>query len=161
MNPGSKKEAYENKDSLYLYLLIATKLSDFETLNRLLNNEDFIKTIDTTKIDGSMIITLTNNCNKPRTLLLTKSTKIKKCLLNGDDLFDSEEILSNLTKEEVKLLHQDLSISNFLITNGYRFDVLKEEVEEKIFTLKAKQKYTLEEINHAYQYINHLQKMIQ
>ena len=122
----------ENKDSLYLYLLIATKLSDFETLNRLLNNEDFIKTIDTTKIDGSMIITLTNNCNKPRTLLLTKSTKIKKCLLNGDDLFDSEEILSNLTKEEVKLLHQDLTISNFLITNGYRFDVLKEEVEEKI-----------------------------
>jgi hypothetical protein len=40
------------------------------------------------------------------------------------------------------------------------FDTLpKEEVKEKIFTLKAKQRYTEEEINEAYDYIEKLKKI--
>ena len=39
------------------------------------------------------------------------------------------------------------------------FDTLeKDEVAEKIFTLKSKQKYTLEEIDEAYDYIEQLKE---
>ena len=45
-----------------------------------------------------------------------------------------------------------------LVSTVLYFDTLeKEEVIEKIFTLKSKQKYTLEEIDDAYAYIEKLQ----
>ncbi len=34
----------------------------------------------------------------------------------------------------------------------------KEEVQEKVFTLKSKQRYTVEEIDQAYQYIESLKE---
>ncbi|MED3708331.1 YwgA family protein [Peribacillus frigoritolerans] len=44
-----------------------------------------------------------------------------------------------------------------LVSTVLYFDTLeKEEVTEKIFTLKSKQKYTLEEIDEAYEYIEQL-----
>ncbi|MEI2468293.1 YwgA family protein [Peribacillus frigoritolerans] len=44
-----------------------------------------------------------------------------------------------------------------LVSTVLYFDTLeKEEVTEKIFTLKSKQKYTLEEIDEAYEYIEKL-----
>ncbi|MCM3168261.1 YwgA family protein [Peribacillus frigoritolerans] len=44
-----------------------------------------------------------------------------------------------------------------LVSTVLYFDTLeKEEVAEKIFTLKSKQKYTLEEIDEAYEYIEQL-----
>lgn len=44
-----------------------------------------------------------------------------------------------------------------LVSTVLYFDTLeKEEVTEKIFTLKSKQKYTLEEIDEAYKYIEQL-----
>lgn len=44
-----------------------------------------------------------------------------------------------------------------LVSTVLYFDTLeKEEVIEKIFTLKSKQKYTLEEIDEAYVYIDQL-----
>jgi uncharacterized protein len=46
-----------------------------------------------------------------------------------------------------------------LVSTVLYFDNLtKEEVQEKIFTLKNKQKYTVEEIDAAYEYIKTLQK---
>ena len=45
-----------------------------------------------------------------------------------------------------------------LVSTVLFFDTLeKDEVIEKIFTLKSKQKYTLEEIDQAYAYIEQLQ----
>ncbi|KYC86374.1 YwgA family protein [Heyndrickxia coagulans] len=47
-----------------------------------------------------------------------------------------------------------------LVSTVMYFDRLpKEEVKEKIFTLKAKQRYTEEEINEAYDYIEKLKKI--
>ncbi|KYC62166.1 MULTISPECIES: YwgA family protein [Heyndrickxia] len=47
-----------------------------------------------------------------------------------------------------------------LVSTVMYFDTLpKEEVKEKIFTLKAKQRYTEEEINEAYDYIEKLKKI--
>ncbi|MFA1714344.1 YwgA family protein [Peribacillus frigoritolerans] len=44
-----------------------------------------------------------------------------------------------------------------LVSTVLYFDTLeKEEVTEKIFTLKSKQKYTVEEIDEAYEYIEQL-----
>ncbi|MBM7690635.1 uncharacterized protein YwgA [Peribacillus deserti] len=40
----------------------------------------------------------------------------------------------------------------------YFFELSKEDVTEKIHTLKSKQKYTLEEIDEAYQYIEKIQQ---
>ncbi|WP_433745504.1 YwgA family protein [Falsibacillus pallidus] len=47
-----------------------------------------------------------------------------------------------------------------LVSTVLYFDNLpKEEVKEKVFTLKEKQRYTEEEIEEAYQYIENLNKM--
>ena len=47
-----------------------------------------------------------------------------------------------------------------LVSTVCYFDNLsREEVEEKIFTLKSKQRYTTEEIEEAYQYIEQLNKI--
>lgn len=44
-----------------------------------------------------------------------------------------------------------------LVSTVLFFDNLeKEEVQEKVFTLKSKQKYTVEEVEAAYQYIDSL-----
>jgi uncharacterized protein len=46
-----------------------------------------------------------------------------------------------------------------LVSTVLYFDNLpKEEVQEKVFTLKSKQRYTVEEIDSAYQYIEELKK---
>ena len=46
-----------------------------------------------------------------------------------------------------------------LVSTVLYFDNLpKEEVQEKVFTLKSKQRYTVEEIDHAYEYIETLKE---
>ena len=48
-----------------------------------------------------------------------------------------------------------------LVSTVLYFDNLsKEEVQDKVFTLKSKQKYTVEEIDHAYQYIESLKTKV-
>ncbi len=48
-----------------------------------------------------------------------------------------------------------------LVSTVLYFDTLpKEEVAEKVFTLKSKQKYTNEEVDEAYAYIENLKKVI-
>jgi uncharacterized protein YwgA len=60
-----------------------------------------------------------------------------------------ESCLQDMNEQNARFLE--------LVSTVLYFDTLeKEEVTEKIFTLKSKQKYTLEEIDEAYEYIEQL-----
>lgn len=60
-----------------------------------------------------------------------------------------EECFSDMNGQNARFLE--------LVSTVLYFDTLpKEEVQEKIFTLKSKQRYTVEEIDRAYQYIEEL-----
>jgi len=62
-----------------------------------------------------------------------------------------EECLLDMNEQNARFLE--------LVSTVLFFDTLeKDEVIEKIFTLKSKQKYTLEEIDEAYVYIEQLQE---
>ncbi|MEH6945530.1 YwgA family protein [Bacillus sp. JJ634] len=62
-----------------------------------------------------------------------------------------EECLLDMNEQNARFLE--------LVSTVLFFDTLeKDEVIEKIFTLKSKQKYTLEEIDEAYAYIEQLQE---
>lgn len=62
-----------------------------------------------------------------------------------------EECLLDMNEQNARFLE--------LVSTILFFDTLeKDEVIEKIFTLKSKQKYTLEEIDEAYAYIEQLQE---
>ncbi len=112
---------------LYIYMLLSNKYKSISTLDSLITNENFIKTLDTSSINGSSILSLTDKCTKPRSILLKKSNSIKESIIKNDDLFSAREILDDLTKEEIKILREDIDIDNYLIANGLRFDTLKKE----------------------------------
>lgn len=62
-----------------------------------------------------------------------------------------EDCLLDMNEQNARFLE--------LVSTVLFFDTLeKDEVIEKIFTLKSKQKYTLEEIDEAYAYIKQLQE---
>ncbi|AST93808.1 YwgA family protein [Sutcliffiella cohnii] len=78
-----------------------------------------------------------------------------------------EEFLANfelpLTKFEDCMLDMNNQSSRFLelVSTVLFFENLdKEEVKEKVFTLKSKQRYTEEEVEEAYSYIENLRKQI-
>ena len=63
--------------------------------------------------------------------------------------FHFEECLTDMNSQNARFLE--------LVSTVLYFDNLpKEEVQEKIFTLKSKQRYTIEEVEGAYQYIETL-----
>jgi uncharacterized protein len=75
----------------------------------------------------------------------------------GQDFLSIQEV--ELPALEACLLDMYVHNPRFLelVSTVLYFDTLeKEEVIEKIFTLKSKQKYTLEEIDEAYVYIDQL-----
>ncbi|GAA0340074.1 YwgA family protein [Bacillus carboniphilus] len=68
--------------------------------------------------------------------------------------------------DTLKVCLEDMNLQSArfleLVSTVLYFDSLpREEVEEKVFTLKSKQKYTKEEIEEAYQYIEKLKSNIQ
>lgn len=80
----------------------------------------------------------------------------------GNELLQEQE--SDLLTCTNLVLQLNGESSRFLelVSTVMFFDELsKEEVIEKIFTLKAKQNYSVEEINQAYQYIDSLKKGVQ
>lgn len=80
----------------------------------------------------------------------------------GQELLVEQEMETLPCTELVLKLNSESSRFLELVSTIMFFDELsKEEVIEKIFTLKAKQNYTLEEINLAYQYIDSLNTMVQ
>ncbi|RLQ93460.1 YwgA family protein [Falsibacillus albus] len=65
-----------------------------------------------------------------------------------------ESVLLNMNEQNARFLEL---VSTVLYFN----DLSKEEVQEKVFTLKRKQRYTEEEIDQAYQYIQQLAQIAQ
>ncbi len=64
-----------------------------------------------------------------------------------------EDCLTDMNGQSARFLE--------LVSTVLYFDTLpKEEVAEKVFTLKSKQKYTNEEVDEAYAYIESLKKVI-
>jgi uncharacterized protein YwgA len=68
------------------------------------------------------------------------------------DMHNLEACLSDMNEQNARFLEL---VSTIL----YFENLQREEVEEKIFTLKSKQKYTTEEITEAYAYIDRLKGM--
>jgi uncharacterized protein len=69
------------------------------------------------------------------------------------DMPDLEGFLADMNEQSARFLE--------LVSTILYFDTLeKEEVADKVFTLKANQKYTLAEIDEAYEYIALLQKKV-
>lgn len=65
---------------------------------------------------------------------------------NYVDIPNLQECLTDMNSQNARFLE--------LVSTVLFFDTLpKEEVQEKIFTLKSKQRYTTEEIDSAYEYI--------
>lgn len=55
---------------LYVYMFLCNKYEFVDTLNSLIEDEKFVELLDKTNIEGSMIPSLTMNCNKPRRLIM-------------------------------------------------------------------------------------------
>ncbi|MBP2242541.1 uncharacterized protein YwgA [Cytobacillus eiseniae] len=71
--------------------------------------------------------------------------------LNPVSMPNIQEIMSDMNNQNARFLE--------LVSTILYFDNLpKEEVIEKVFTLKSKQRYTEEEIDQAYQYIANLKE---
>lgn len=123
---------YTTTNKLYIYLYACNKFDELDTLGKLIKDKKFIELLDKSDITGSMIISLTNVFQDNRMTLLTTSKKIKESILNGDELFNKENILDDLTTKEMKKLREDIDIDNDLITSGLRFDSLKEDTKNQI-----------------------------
>ncbi|MCH1626177.1 YwgA family protein [Fredinandcohnia quinoae] len=70
------------------------------------------------------------------------------------DMPPLEECMQNLNEQNARFLEL---VSTVLYFEGLEMD----EVKEKVFTLKSKQKYTDEEVEEAYQYIEALRKQVE
>jgi uncharacterized protein len=77
----------------------------------------------------------------------------------GRDFLSMQEIEMPALKDCVLDMNEQNARFLELVSTVLFFDTLeKDEVTEKIFTLKSKQKYTLEEIDQAYSYIDQLKE---
>jgi uncharacterized protein len=70
----------------------------------------------------------------------------------------NEVLMPTLPDCLVDMNEQNARFLELVSTVLYFDNLAKEEVQEKIFALKSKQKYTVEEIDAAYEYIKTLQK---
>lgn len=121
----------DNIDSLYLYLYACNKYEELDTLEKLIKDKSFLELLEKSELNGSMIVSLTNIFANERTSVL-KLNKVKQSIISGDDLLNSEDILEDITKEELLELRKDIDIDNYLIANGLRFDSLTESTESKL-----------------------------
>ena len=122
----------DDKKYLYNFLLESNKIGISRVINDLIKDETFIELLDSTDMSGSTIISLTNFCKRPRRTLLKKSKKIRDAILFDSDFISVEDLLYDLTKEEVYILREDFDIDNSLVNRGYRFDALREETINSI-----------------------------
>ena len=77
----------------------------------------------------------------------------------GQDFLSMQEVDMPAIKDCLLDMNEQNSRFLELVSTVLFFDTLgKDEVTEKIFTLKSKQKYTLEEIDQAYAYIEQLEE---
>ncbi|WP_456274864.1 YwgA family protein [Bacillus sp. AK031] len=79
----------------------------------------------------------------------------------GQGFLDMYETEMPFLKDCLEAMNDQPSRFLELVSTVLYFDNLsREEVEEKVFTLKSKQKYTVEEVDAAYDYIQELKKKI-
>ena len=122
-----------NIDSIYLYLYACNKFEDYKVFRKLIDDNSFLNLLESSTLTGSMIISLTNIFQNVRYNILSLD-KVKKSIINGDDLLNSEDVLDDLTKEEILELRKDIEIDNYLIANGLRFDALTESTKLKLLS---------------------------
>lgn len=80
----------------------------------------------------------------------------------GEQFLADYEVDMPSFKQFMKKMNEQSSRFLELVSTILYFDnVSKAEVKEKVFTLKRKQRYTEEEIEQAYQYIDSLKKQIE
>ena len=72
----------------------------------------------------------------------------------GDNVMD----IPNLKDCMIDMNEQNARFLELVSTVLYFNNLSKEEVQEKVFTLKSKQRYTVEEVDHAYEYIESLKE---
>lgn len=123
-----------DSDEIYLYMFLCNKYEISDTLDKLINDPDFIKLLDKTKIEGSILPSLTDVCQKPRKCLLKNSKKLKNSIIKGDPLLSAEDIIADLTKEEIYILREDIEIDNYLISNGLSFSTLNNETIKRLLS---------------------------
>ncbi|WP_428910138.1 YwgA family protein [Niallia sp. Krafla_26] len=71
--------------------------------------------------------------------------------LNKMDIPHLQECMTDMNDQNARFLEL---VSTIL----YFHNLPKEEVQEKVFTLKSKQRYTVEEVDQAYEYIDSLKE---
>ena len=123
-----------DSDEIYLYMFLCNKYEISDTLDKLINEVSFIELLDKTKIEGSILPSLTDVCQKPRKCLLKNSKKLKNSIIKGDPLLSTEDILADLTKEEIYILREDIEIDNYLISNGLSFSTLNKETIKRLLS---------------------------
>lgn len=147
-------------DEIYTYMLLCNKFEIKSTLNKLINDKEFIKVLDNTNIDGSVIPALTDICDKPRKCLLMNSKKIKNSILKNNGLLSAEDIIADLTNEEIRILRNDIEIDNYLISKGLSFSTLKEDTIERLLSdaniLRLYNIYTINDFANNYPNKNNL-----
>ena len=124
----------QDSDEIYLYMFLCNKYEISDTLDKLINEVSFIELLDKTKIEGSILPSLTDVCQKPRKCLLKNSKKLKNSIIKGDPLLSTEDILADLTKEEIYILREDIEIDNYLISNGLSFSTLNKETIKRLLS---------------------------
>ncbi len=150
-----------NLNILGTYLYVCNKYQKVDYLNKELNKEEFIKLLDLTNISGSMLLSLTSNCDKPRKLLISNSKKIKDSILIGDELLSLEEIINDLTNEEITILRKDININNLLISKGLSFDTLKPITRKQILKdLSILGAYDIKTINAFLSTLDNLEDLV-
>jgi hypothetical protein len=66
--------------------------------------------------------------------LLKNSKKLKSSIIKGDPLLSTEDILADLTKEEIYILREDIEIDNYLISNGLSFSTINKETIKRLLS---------------------------
>ncbi len=121
----------DNIDAIYLYLYACNKFEENDTLEKLIEDDEFLKLLEQTNIQGSMIVSLTNSFVNSRDKILALP-RVKESIIHGDEFLNSEDILDDIDSIELKRLRSDISVDNYLISNGLRFDALTDDIKEKL-----------------------------
>lgn len=150
-----------NIDDIYLYLYISNKLDIYDGIEYLINDQKFIKVLDKSNIPGSMILNLTKEI-KNRKYLLENSKIIKNSILGKDELLSSENIVEDLTDEEIKIIFKNIEIANYIITNGICLNKIPENSKKHIIsnpnTLNFYSSKTIVDLTNSYKNIEQLSK---
>lgn len=122
----------ESSDNLYNYIYLLNKYKYIKELELCIQDKQFLKAIENSDIAGSLLLNAIQNCSTKSKEKLFETKKVKNSLKGKDPLFDSYTIINELNKEEIELCFKDMSVSNYIITNGIAFDKIPNDKKEQI-----------------------------